>query len=68
MKHLIAERKMTTEKAEQILNSWKGHAENGNSYNFIQLLLKRNEYIYMNSKGVLKVDINKIKDGELDVI
>lgn len=64
MGRLLEEGKMATEKAEQILNSWKGHADNGSSYNFIQRLLKRNDYIYMNNKGVLKIDTDKItKEG-----
>ena len=65
----IAEGRMTIEKAEQILNSWLGHAEHGNSYNFIQSLLARNDYLYLNHKGVFKIDATKIgrsnKDGVL---
>ena len=65
MQRLIAEGGMTTEKAEQILNSWKGHAENGNSFSFIQRLLRRHEYIYLNGKGILKINTDKIyMDGE----
>lgn len=62
MKRLISEGLMTREKAEQILNSWLGHAQNGCSRNFINKLLERNDYIYMNAKGVIK-----IKEGDLDV-
>ena len=64
MRHLLEEGKMTVEKAEQILNSWLGHAKHGNSYNFIRRLIGRNDYIYMNRKGVLKVDTKKITKGE----
>lgn len=60
MRRLIKEGLMTTEKAEQILNSWLGHARYGCSYNFINRLLSNNNYIYMNSKGVLKVDPRKL--------
>lgn len=60
----IAEGRMTAEKAEQILNSWLGHAKHGNSYNFIQSLLKRNDYLYLNYKGVLKVDSDKTEAKE----
>jgi len=61
MRHLLEEEKMKPEKAEQILNSWKGHADNGCSYNFIEKLLERNNHIYMNKKGVLKVDMSKLE-------
>lgn len=62
MRRLIAEGLMSVEKAEQILNSWLGHAQNGSSRNFINKLLERNDYIYMNTKGILK-----IKECELNV-
>ena len=55
MRRLIAEGLMTAEKAEQILNSWQGHAKQGCNYNFIQRLLQRNDYITQNHKGVLKI-------------
>ena len=61
---------MTVEKAEQILNSWKGHAEHGDSYNFIQSLLGRFEFLYLKSKGkktVLKIDKSKLKKGGDDI-
>ncbi|MDC3412516.1 reverse transcriptase/maturase family protein [Terrihalobacillus insolitus] len=67
MRRLITEELMTVEKAEQILNSWKGHAKYGCSYNFIKSLLERNDYIYMNHKGILKVNVNKLKEGDVDV-
>ena len=67
MRHLLIEKKMTTEKAEQILNSWLGHAKNGCSHNFVKGLIERNDYIYMNNKNVLKVDTNKLqKEGDLN--
>ena len=64
MPRLILEGKMTIEKAEQILNSWKGHAEHGDSYNFIQSLLDRFDFLYLKSKGnktVLRIDKNKLR-------
>lgn len=64
MPGLILEGKMTIEKAEQILNSWKGHAEHGYSYNFIQSLLDRFDFLYLKKKGdktVLKIDKNKLR-------
>ena len=65
MRRLIVEGKMTKEKAEQILNSWLGHAKHGSSYNFIRRLLERHDYIYVDKKGALRVDIDKLKkEGE----
>lgn len=60
MKHSIVEGRMTVEKAEQILNSWLGHANHACSYHFIQRLIERNPYIYMNHKGVLKIAIEEV--------
>jgi retron-type reverse transcriptase len=54
MPRLISEGKLTVHKAEQMLNSWKGHAEHGNSYNFIQKLLKDNNFLYIH-KGNIKI-------------
>ena len=67
IRRLIEEKKMTVEKAEQILNSWLGHANNGCSHNFIQGLIERNGYIYMNNKGVLKIDTKTQKEGDVNV-
>lgn len=69
MPRLITEGKLTVEKAEQILNSWKGHAEHGNSYNFIQSLLDRFDFLYLvkkkNNKTAFKINIDKLeKEGE----
>ena len=61
MPKLIREGHMTVNKAEQILNSWLGHANHASSYNFIQSLIKRNDFIYLNNKGVLKIDIRKLE-------
>ncbi|MCC5911306.1 MAG: RNA-dependent DNA polymerase [Clostridiaceae bacterium] len=69
MRRLILEDKMTVEKAEQILNSWLGHARNGCSYNFINKLLEKNDYICLDHKGTFKVDILKLqKEGDLDAV
>ena len=73
MPGLILEGKMTIEKAEQILNSWKGHAEHGDSYNFIQSLLDRFDFLYLKKKGdktVLKIDKSKLKKdgGGVDIL
>lgn len=61
---LYQEGKISIEKIEQILNSWLGHAGYASSYNFIESLIKRNDYIYISNEGNLKV--NKIKLRELD--
>lgn len=69
MKRLIVENLMTVEKAEQILNSWLGHAKNGSSRNFINNLLEKRSYIYMNRKNVLKINTNIVnKEREKNVI
>lgn len=61
MKPLIENKRMTIEKAEQILNSWLGHSSHGDSYNFISKLINKNNHIYMNDKEVLKIDKSKIE-------
>lgn len=69
MGQLILEGRMTVERAEQILNSWFGHAKNCCSYNFIKRLLFKNPYIYMSEENSLKININKIKkEGDLGVV
>ena len=68
MPHLILEGKLTVEKAEQILNSWKGHAEHANSYNFIQYLLNKYDFLYLvkkKNKTVFKINVSKLeKEGD----
>jgi len=64
MKRLLASNKMTISKAEQMLNSWKGHADFANSYNFTESLMAKSDFVYKDTKGRLRVDINKIKEGE----
>lgn len=61
MPRLIKEGHMTINKAEQILNSWLGHANHANSYNFIQSLIERNDFVYLNKKGILKIDVRKLE-------
>jgi hypothetical protein len=62
IKRLLIEGKMSVTKAEQIFNSWLGHAKHGNSYNFIKKLIKNNDYVYLNNKGNIKININKLKE------
>lgn len=54
--HLIKNGKLTVSKAEQMLNSWKGHADNACSHNFILSLINRYDFIYINKYGKLKID------------
>ena len=60
MPHLIQEGRMTIEKANQMLGSWTGHVRYGCSYNFIKKLLRVFDHLYMNKKGLLKINENKI--------
>ena len=70
MPHLINGGKLTVEKAEQILNSWKGHAEHANSHNFIQGLLEKHEFLYLvkkKDKTMFRIDVSKLgKEGDVD--
>ena len=61
---LIMEDKMTISKAEQILNSWLGHAKYGDSYNFIKSLMIKYHFLYLikgKDKSVLKINYNILK-------
>lgn len=63
MPHLIKEGRLTVEKAEQMLNSWKGHAEHANSYNFILSLIANHDFLYLvkkKNKTVFKIDVSKL--------
>lgn len=64
MPRLIVEGKMTTAKAEQILNSWLGHAKHGDSYNFIKNLMIKYYFLYLikgKDKSILKINYNILK-------
>lgn len=63
MKRLLTEKLMTIEKAEQILNSWLGHAKQANSYNFINKLLNKYDFIKL-EKGILKINRSVINNGQ----
>jgi len=68
LKDLMIEEKITIEKVEQILNSWLGHAEQANSYTFVQSLLERFDYIEIVEvirKGKKK-NIFKVKRGVIE--
>jgi len=60
MPRLLKEMRISQEKVEQIFNSWHGHARFGDSYNFMNKLIEKRGYIYLNRKGVIKVDMSKI--------
>ena len=61
-KRLLIERKITTEKVEQIMNSWLGHAKQCNYWNFLCKLLNKFDYIqYVND--VLKVNLEVINNA-----
>lgn len=55
MPRLIIEGRMSKEKANQMLNSWLGHARFGSSHNFVMSLLTRFEHIKMNNKNLLQI-------------
>lgn len=54
--YLIKTGKISKNKVEQILNSWKGHADHANSENFYQYLENRFDYIYRNENDSLKIE------------
>jgi len=54
-KDLLIKGKISKEKVEQILNSWKGHADHASSENFYLYLEDRFDYIYRNEEGAFKV-------------
>lgn len=58
MKRLIENGSMKIEKAKQMMNSWYGHARYSDSFNFIQYLLKRFDYVGIRKK---KLYIKKYK-------
>jgi len=62
MRKLIVNETMEPEKAEQILNSWYGHAKNGNSYNFVLKLLNKYDYIKIEN-GTVKI-IEEVIENE----
>lgn len=59
----LGEGRVSASKVEQILNSWYGHAMHGNSYNFVDRFIHKNDYIYRDYKGRLRVDESKIYES-----
>jgi len=68
LKPLMIEDKITVEKVEQILNSWYGHAEQANSYKFVQSLLDRFDYIKLVDKKSKNGKIKKVFKVKREVI
>lgn len=67
----IIEKGMPIKKAEQMLNSWKGHAELANSYNFIQSLLDKHDYLMLENNGnktLFKINYKKLREAYNDSI
>lgn len=58
MPNMVNNKNITTDKCEELLNSWKAHADNGNNYNFKQKLFKKYNYIYEGEKKKIKLRIN----------
>ena len=59
MRRLIAEGRLKKEKAEQIFNSWYGHSKHANGFNFINSLISKNDYVYIDNKNVIRVKVVK---------
>lgn len=68
IKRLLIEGQMSVETTEQIFNSWLGHAEQANSYTFIQSLLERFDYIELVEviRNGKKKKILKVKRGVIE--
>ncbi len=63
MPYLIMDNKVTIRKAEQMLNSWKNHADYADSYNFINKLIEKHDFIdivKINKKSIFKINIDKL--------
>lgn len=60
MPGLIKNGRMTVEKGNQMLSSWQGHADNGSSYNFMNNLLSKRSFLYIDKKSNLRIDKLKI--------
>ncbi len=59
MPRLIVEGKLPARKAEQMLNSSRGHAQHACSYNFMCRLMKKHRFIYRRGK-TLKIDVCRL--------
>ena len=59
MPRLIEKGKMKPQKAEQMLNSWLGHAKHGSTYNFINYLVERFDHLKLSSKETFIIRHNE---------
>jgi RNA-directed DNA polymerase len=57
---LIKENKLSVERAELMLNSWRGHAIRANSYNFIQSLAKKYAFLDMDKNLKFTIDLDDL--------
>ena len=62
-KRLIKENKISISKVEQILNSWKGHADHASSENFYRYLENRFNYIFRDNEDSFKVKKEVFANG-----
>lgn len=60
MPGLIAQNKMTVDKANQMLGSWSGHAKYADSLNFLQSIVDKRPYIALDGSQ-LKIDEEELK-------
>ncbi len=61
MPKLIADGKLSILTAEQMFNSWRGHARHASSYNFLARLMQKNIFIYRSGK-TLKISMDRLND------
>lgn len=57
---LIAENRLTEDRANLMLGSWTGHAQHANSFNFIHGLLRKHSYLQYDG-NILSIDEEEIK-------
>lgn len=55
--NLVKNKNISQAKCEELINSWRAHANHSNSYKFQESLLNRYKYIYRSTRGKLKVRI-----------
>lgn len=60
MPGLIAQNKMTVDKANQMLGSWSGHAKYADSLNFLQSIVEKRPYITLDNMQ-LKIDEEELE-------
>lgn len=53
--HLIREGRVSVRKAEQMINSWLGHAKHGNHFRLLTYILEHYNYLYLDKKGAVRI-------------